>query len=162
APVDGAAGDLPRVQVLFANGVIAPGELRVATLADAHGAVPAGVEFPIRGTTTIDHGNGPAPLFAGGGGRFRALTTTAAFASRPALEVCLSMPAPAAPASVRPVRVLHGEGSDPTSRTFVDRTSHVDPTSGTACAKVHGFSKFAVVTTDVCGGGQRPSDGILT
>src|SRR5437870_3779576 len=47
-------------------------------------------------------------------------------------------------------------------RVTVDRTSSVDPTAGKVCAKVTGFSKFAVVTTDVCGNGQRPSDGLLT
>jgi hypothetical protein len=160
APVDGPTGDIPAVQVTFEKGVSAPGKLRVATLADAHGQLPAGVDFPVRGTTTINHGSGPVPFFAGGDERFVEIQTDAAFNT--AAKVCLPMPAAADPADIRPVRLLHGEGSDIVSRKFVDRTSSVDPKSGQVCAKVRSFSKFAVVTTDVCGNGQTQSDGLLT
>jgi hypothetical protein len=161
AEVDGPGGSVPEVQVTFKNGVSGPGDLRVATLADAHGSVPPGVEFPVRGTTEVDHGSGPVPFFEGGDERFVDLTTNAALPAGTRMEVCLPMPVAAA-SEVRPVRVLHGEGSDASSRRFVDRTSRVDPTAGKVCAAVSSFSRFAVVTTDYCGNGQRRSDGLLT
>jgi hypothetical protein len=159
--VDGASGDVPAVSVDFAGGVVGPGDLRVSTQADAHGVVPAGVEFPVRGTTAIDHGSGAVPFFAGGDERFVEISTDAQLPAA-SFEVCLPLPATSSPAGVRPARVIHGEGTGVADRRFVDRTSRVDPTTGTACARVSGFSKFAVVTVDVCGGGQSRSDGLLT
>ncbi len=159
--IDGLTGDIPQVTVRFQNGA-GGGELRVVTLADAHGTVPAGVEFPVRGTTEIDHGSGPVPFFEGGDERFIDITTDAVLPSRPKIQVCLPMPRVTDPAAVRPVRVLHSEGDDVASRRFVDRTKQVDPTTAIACGQVKSLSKFAVVTTDVCGGGQRQSDGLLT
>lgn len=162
--VDGPDGDVPDIKVSFENGVVAPGELSVTTVADAHGTIPPGMEFPVRGTTEIDHGDGggAAAFFAGGDERFIELSTTATLPANPAMEVCLPMPVTADPSGIRPVRVVHGEGDDATTRVFIDRTSRVDPTSGKACARVKSFSKFAVVTTDVCGGGQMRSNGLLT
>jgi hypothetical protein len=161
---DGSTGDIPAVQVRFQNGVNAPGLLRVATLADAWGAFPRGVDFPVRGTTAVDHGAGGDPdrFFPGGDERFVEIETDAVLPGSPAIEVCLPMPATADPSAIRPVRVLHGEGSGMADRKFVDRTSQVDPTSHQACAKVKSFSKFVLVTTDVCGGGQTQSNGLLT
>ncbi len=161
-PVDNPDGDVPEVEVTFENGIAAAGELHVTTLGDAHGTIPAGMELPVRGTTAIDHGAGPVPFFQGGDERFVEVTTDAVLPSSPSIEVCLPMPKITDASEVRPVRVLHGEGSSPMNRAFVDRTSRTDPTTGKACAKVSGFSKFAVATTDVCGGGQMRSDGLIT
>jgi hypothetical protein len=115
----------------------------------------------VRGTTAIDHGAGPVPFFAGGDERFVDVSTDVPLPPNTSVEVCLPLPG-VAPSAIRPARVLHGEGAGPATRQFVDRTSWIDPTMGTACARVASFSEFAVVTVDVCGGGQKPSDGILT
>jgi hypothetical protein len=160
-PVDGPGGAVPDVAVRFDNGVLGSGELSISTLADAHGQVPSAVEFPVRGTTEIDHGDGPVPFFAGGDERFIEISTNAPLPSTAKLEVCLPLPAVATASDVRPVRVLHGEG-ETLSRRFVDRTSRIDHQAGKACARVSSFSKFAVVTTDVCGNGQTAYDGIVT
>jgi len=162
AVVDVPDGDIPHVDVGFQNGLTAGGELQITTLADSHGAVAADFDFPVRGTTTIDHGAGPLPFFAGGDERFVEITTSAQLPTSPKIEVCLPLPRSTDPSGVRPVRVLHGEGNDLSSRVFVDRTFRFDPTSGKACAQVSSLSKFALVTVDVCGGGQRQSDGLLT
>jgi hypothetical protein len=159
--VDGPGGGVPDVTVKFGNGVMAPGDLTVATLADAHGTVPPGFELPVVGTTAIDHGAGPVAFFEGGDERFIEIDTDAALPGSPDIEVCLPLP-PASPEGVRPTRILHGEGSGPADRVFVDRTSRVDLAAGKICAAVHGFSKFTVVTSDVCGEGQRRSDGLIT
>jgi len=116
----------------------------------------------VLGTTTIDHGAGPVTVFEGGDERFLEISTTAELPSSPVIEVCLPMPPLDVPSDVRPVYVLHGEGADPTTRVFVDRTSRVDPVAGKACAAVESFSRFAVATSDVCGNGQRQSDGLVT
>lgn len=162
AMVDGPPGPVPDVAVSFENGVMAPGTLGVTTLAQAHGAIPPGFALPVRGATSLDHGSGPVPFFSGGDERFVELSTDATLPGAPAIEVCLPMPGGNDPAAARPVRVLHGEGTGPADRQFVDRTSRVDAATGKACARVHGFSKFAVVTTDACGGGQAQSDGLIT
>jgi hypothetical protein len=60
------------------------------------------------------------------------------------------------------VVVLHGAGDDPTTRTFRDVTSSIDPVRGTACGSVTSFSRFAVATSDVCGNGRPQSDGFVT
>ena len=163
APVDGPGGDVPDVAVSFKNGVVDSGELSISTLADAHGDVPSDAAFPTRGTTMIDHddGNGPVAFFPGGDERFIDIHTDAGLPKGPDIEVCLPMPAVQSAADVRPVRVLHGEG-DSTSRAFVDRTSRIDHAAGKACASVASFSKFAIVTSDVCGKGGRSYDGIVT
>src|SRR5262249_14681320 len=132
-PVDGPSGDVPEVEVTFENGVNSAGVLSVTTLADAHGVIPLGVEFPVRGLTEIDHGAGPVPFFAGGGARFIDVDTTATLPPSPVMEVCLPMPAVTDSSQVRPVRVLHGEGTGWIDRTFVDRTFRTDPTARTAC-----------------------------
>ena len=164
APVDGPGGDVPDVAVSFKNGVVNSGELSISTLADAHGEVPSDAAFPIRGTTEIDHedGNGPVQFFAGGDERFIDIHTDAGLPNGPDIEVCLPLPPTQSAADVRPVRVLHGEGTSPTSRVFVDRTSRIDHTARKACASVESFSKFAVVTSDVCGKGGRSYDGIVS
>jgi hypothetical protein len=162
AAVDGPGGDLPEVGIHFANGVEAPGTLVVATLAEAHGSLPSGFDLGVRGTTSIDHGSGAVPFFAGGDERFVEISTDAALPSTPTIEVCLPMPDASNPANVRPVRVLHGEGTGVADRKFKDRTSRVDASKHQACARVKSFSKFAVATTDVSGGGQAQSDGLVT
>jgi hypothetical protein len=160
ATVDGPDGDVPEVEVHFRSGVAVPGELAISMLADAHGSVPAGMVHPVAGTTEIDHGSGAQPFFEGGDERFIEITTSAALSGSD-IEVCLPAPAVADASEVRPVRVLHGEGSG-ISRKFVDRTSRRDVSGGKVCAEVSGLSRFAVVTTDVCGSGKRLSDGILS
>jgi hypothetical protein len=165
APVDGPTGHVPDIAVRFRNGVLDHGELSVATLADAHGVLPHGLELPVRGTTEIDHGSGPEPFFPGGDERFIEIHTNAPLPAGPDIEVCLPMPAVTTPADIKPVRVLHGEeraGGRPEERTFVDRTSRIDHANHKACAKVSSFSKFAVATRDVCGNGQALYDGIVT
>lgn len=165
APVDGPGGDVPEVAVTFKNGVVDSGELSISTLADAHGEIPNDATFPVRGTTEIDHedGNGPVPFFTGGDERFIDIHTDAGLPNRPDIEVCLPMPAIQSAADVRPVRVLHGEGASATSRVFVDRTSRIDHGARKACASVGSFSKFAVVTADVCGKrGGRAYGGIVS
>jgi hypothetical protein len=159
--VDGPGGGVPDLKIAFGNGLLAPGQVRVATLADAHGALPPGMELPVVGTTAIDHGAGPIPFFDGGDERFIEIHSDAALPGSPRIEVCLPVPPPDA-RGIRPARVLHGEGSGPADRVFVDRTSRRDLASGKICAEVSGFSKFAVATVDVCGNGQRRSDGLLT
>jgi hypothetical protein len=159
--VDGPAGGVPDLEIAFGNGLLAPGQVRVATLADAHGVLPPGMELPVVGTTAIDHGAGPVPFFNGGDERFIEISSDAALPGSPRIEVCLPVPPPDA-RGVRPARVLHGEGSGPADRVFVDRTSRRDTASGKVCAEVSGFSKFAVATVDACGNGQRRSDGVLT
>jgi hypothetical protein len=161
ALVDGPGGAVPDVAVRFANGVLGPGELSISTLADAHGAVPSDTEFPVRGTTQLDHGAGPVPFFPGGDERFIDIATDAPLPASAKLEVCLPLPIVTAPSDVRPARILHGEG-DTLARTFVDRTSRLDRPASKVCARVSSLSKFAVVTRDVCGNGQKSYDGIVT
>jgi len=160
--VDGDTGDVDEVSVTFENGLTAGGDVNVSTLADAHGELPANAEFPPRGTTEIDHGDGPVPFFETGDETFIEITTNAGLPHGPDIEVCLPRPPASSAADVRPVRVLHGEGDNYMTRRFVDRTSSVDPTKGKACASVSGFSRFAVVEADYCGRGRRSADGILT
>ena len=160
--VDGPGGDVPEVVVTFRDGVMSAGDVSVSTLADAHGSVPGSAHFPPRGTTEIDHGDGAVPFFENGDETFFEIHTDAALPPGPDIEICLPMPAVASPSEARPVRVLHGEGDSFLTRKFVDRTSSVDPTTGKACASVSSFSKFTVVTSDLCGRGKKSSDGILT
>ena len=162
ASVDGPGGAVPEVQVTFKNGVQAPGDLSVATLADAHGIVPPGFDLGVRGATTIDHGSGPVAFFEGGDERFVEVSTDASLPGSPAIEVCLPIPGDGSGAAARPVRILHGEGTGVADRQFIDRTSRVDPVTKQVCASVKSFSKFAVVSSDVCGGGQSHWDGLLT
>ena len=160
--VDAAGGDLPSVEVTFKKGVDAPGDIAVTTLAAAYGTLPVGLEVPIRGQTTIDHGAGAQPFFPGGDERYIEVTTDAAVPPGSIMEVCLPSPRVNGPSGVRPVRVLHGEGAEPFGRRFVDRTWRSDPTTRRTCARVRSLAKFTVATADVCGGGQQRSDGLLT
>ncbi len=162
AEVDGPGGDVPEVVVTFNNGVMSEGDVSVSTLADAHGTIPDSVSIAPRGTTEIDHGDGAVPFFENGDETFLEISTDADLPNGPDIEVCLPMPVLASPADARPVHVLHGEGADFLTRKFVDRTSDVDPSTGKACASVSSFSRFAVVTSDLCGKGRKSSDGILT
>ncbi len=162
AEVDGDGGSVPDIEVHFHNGVVSEGDLSISTLADAHGEIPHSASFPARGTTEIDHGDGAVPFFEGGDERFIEIHTDAELPSGPDIEVCLPMPVAVSPSDVRPVHVLHGEGSDFGDRVFVDRTSRIDHSTGKACASVSSFSKFTLVTSDVCGNGKGSSNGIVT
>lgn len=164
APVDGqSGGDIPDIDVTLFAGASGAGEIAVATLAEAHGTLPSGMELPVRGTTEIDHGSGPEPFFAGGDQRFVNVAIRAPLPTGTGVEVCLPTPMTTSAAETRPVHLLHAEGTSPSSRKFVDRTSRMDVLRAKVCALVADAGSFAVATHDHCGrrGGSR-GDGLLT